>query len=235
MAREMALAGVDRSELTPPPPPEKPRTLIGKLENLWYHYKIPILIGAGLLALAALFGYQMLTANPADYDVVVITELPLVKEEIEALEGYIAQGGEDLDGDGTVEVSVENLLPEFNAKGELADQHKLQNYLVSGEAMVFVFDKESYEGFRAITADIADEEYVFFAPLDTTASGYDAEEHYWCWKDDSRKELAVFDRLSEDMWFGVRSVEGTAGASKTRKLYEQGAQLIKNLAESAQG
>ncbi len=239
MAREMALAGVDRSELTPPPPPEKPRTVVGKLQNLWYHYKVPILIGTALLVMVCWFGYDILTKNPADYNVVVVTETPLIRTETDALQAYIGECGEDVDGDGEVEVAIENLLPNSNVGGQggtLADQQKLQTYLASGERVLFVFDRASYTAF-CNTIDVA-EDYEFFLALDTASESYDPEEHYWCWSEDVRvKPNADLASMPADMLFGVRDpdyISLSVSSKKSQTLCEQGAALITKIIETAE-
>ena len=236
MAREMALAGVDRSELTPPLPPQKPRTLIGKLQNFWYHYKFHTLIAVAIVSLAILLSYQIFSKNPADYDLVVVTETPLYVSEIDALKAYVAACGEDLDGDGNVEVSVENLNPKYAESNPVAvaDQQNMQIYIATGEKMLFVFDRASYDGFAAKIADVTEEDYVFFGAVDTTASGYNADEHYWCWKDDARRNVDAFKETPEELLFAVRNPGAPIPNDRSQTIYEQGAALIKAIAESAE-
>ncbi len=225
MAREMALAGVDRSQLTAPPPPEKPRTFQEKWHNFWYHYKIAFWIVAALLAIAVTIIVQTVTADPADYEVVVVTEMAMYTTELDALEACLALSGEDIDGDGKVEVSVENLVPSFDADGTtsigFADQQKLVNYIAAGEKMLFVFDELSYKGFRNSIAQVTSEDYEFFAPLDTTSASYDPEHHYVYLKSDAPVAGLVI---------GVRTPEGTAGNREAVTLYEQGKVLVEALA-----
>ena len=225
MAREMALAGVDRSELTPPPPPERPRTFSEKWHNFWYHYKIAFWIVVALIAIAVTIIVQTVTADPADYNVVVVTQAALYSTELDAIEAHLAAKGTDVDGDGKIEVSTENLVPSFDADGTtsigFADQQKLVNYIAAGEKMLFVFDDISYRGFCDSIAQVTSEDYEFFAPLDTTSASYDPEHRYV--------------HLTTDIAFGalvigVRTPEGTAGNREAVKLYEQGKMLVESLA-----
>lgn len=238
MARDMALAGVDRSELTPPPPPEQPRTLKGKWQNFWYHYKVAFWIIAAIVLIAVTIVVQTVTADPADYEIVAVTEMALYPTEIDALEQYLASCGEDIDGDGKVEVTLENLVPSFDADGSssigLADQQKLVNYIAAAEKMLFVFDRVSYEGFTQSIREVTSDDYTFFAPLDITDAGYDAEGHYWCWSEDTRRQTEALSALPADMLFGVRTPEGTAGGKKAAQLFEQGVALIKQVSETAE-
>ncbi len=235
MAREMALAGVDRSELTPPPPPQKPQTLEGKWQNFWYHYKVPFVAGLVIVFMAAILIVKTVTADPADYEVVVVTDYALMPQDLEGLEQYMASCAADLDGDGKVEVSIENLVPHYTAGGDssvaFADQQKLTNYLATGDKMLFVFDRISYDVFSQTIAATTDEDYRFFAPLHTTADGYDSDAHHWCWSNDLRRTEEALADLPEDLLFGVRTPQGTAGQSVAQ--YENGILLIEALIASS--
>ncbi len=237
MARDMALAGVDRSTLTSPDPIEQPKTLGGKWKNFWYHHKPFVIVGAFLLAVGAWMLYQTLSADPPDYKVVVVTEEALYHTEIGGIELYLASCGEDLDGDGKIEVEVENLLPGYYSNqtppGGTADAQKLISYLSVGENMLFVFDDVSYRGFNQTVESVTDEDYQFFAPLDTAADGYDADEHYWNWMGDSRIEQYGLSKLPDDLYFGVRTPEGTASDKKSVAAFEQGSALLVKLSETA--
>ena len=228
MAREMALAGVDRSELTPPPPPEQPRSIKGKWHNFWYHYKVAFWIIAALVAIAVTIVVQTVTADPADYEVVVVTQTAMYTTELDALKSHLAAKGADLDGDGKVEVSAENLVPSFDADGTtsigFADQQKLVNYIAAGEKMLFVFDLLSYEGFCDSIAQVTSEDFEFFAPLDTTSTSYDPAHRYVHLNADFGTE-----QVFADLVIGVRTPEGTAGNREAVTLYEQGKALIESL------
>lgn len=234
MAREMALAGVDPSELAPPPPPKEPKTFREKCSNFWYHYKPFVIIGAFLLVVGGWLLVQTLTKDTPDYHVVAVTELPLYNEELDGMEGYLAAHGEDIDGDGKIEVEVENLTPSFYDEmapnvGH-ADMQKLMSYLSTGERMMFVFDQVSFEGFSETVASVTSEGYTFFAPLHTSSDNYDENEHYWNWIGDERVAEYGLSELPENVYFGVRSPEGMADRDKSHTLYEQGLILIENLA-----
>ncbi len=238
MAREMALAGVDRSELTAPPPPvKKPEGFGGWLQNLWYHYKAVIVVGGILTFLLGWALLATLSADPADYNVVVVTEHGLYPGEIDALKTYFAQSGRDVDGDGEIEVAINNLTP--NYYDEMApglahsDSQKLISYLSTGEGMLFVFDQVSYNGFMETVSQVTDETYAFFAPLSVTHAHYDAENHYWNWKNDDRRTELGMGMLPEDMLFGVRTPDGTASNKRATAEYEEGKAMLETLIASA--
>lgn len=237
MAREMALAGVNPEELAPPPPPQKPRGFKAKWENYWYHYKWPTLIVLFVLAVGAWILIDQLTKEKPDYILVAVTEQPLLPQETQALETYLASCGEDLDEDGQVEVNVENLNPAF--EDPLAptiassDTQKLISYLSTGDRMLFAFDKPSYEGFARTTRDVAGEDYRFFSALQSESPGYRADERYWSWRDDARRGEGDLATCPKEMFFGVREPQGTAGGKRAREMFEQGRTLLYHVMDSA--
>ncbi len=237
MAREMALAGVDRSELTPPPPPQAPKGLSAKIANLWYHHKPIILIVGFLLVVVLWMVINHVTKNPADYTVAFVTEDPLTTEEIAAVESYLEACGQDVDGDGRVEVELENLTPYY--QDEMAptiartDNDRLQAHLATGEVMIFAFEKSAYDRFNQTISEVTSDEFVFFAPLNTTCESYDDSIDAWSWQGDNRLLEHGLAGLPEDIVFGVRSVDGTAYGKDAVALHENGKQLIETLIQSA--
>lgn len=238
MARDFALAGVDREEVQNAPPPERPpRDFFDVMSDFWYHHKPFVILGGFLLFVAGWLLVTTLLDNPPDYRVVVVTERPFAAKEREALESYLAQGGVDLDGDGKVEVLVDSLSP--NYYDELAptvgkaDNDKLQSHLATGEVMMFVFDPEGYEGFGETLDNVFDAEYEFFATLNTTSEHYNAQEHYWNWKGDKR--IAEFGMASfpEELYFCVRYPGGTAGGKDSTQMSKDGVALLEKLISTA--
>ena len=239
MARGMALAGVDPSELTPPPPPKKPKTFKEKWSNYWYHYKTHTFAALFLVFLCVWFVCDKVGDNPADYQVVAVTELPLLEEEISQLSSYLAANGEDLDGDGTVEVKIESLVPSYYdlqapTVGR-ADNDKLMAYLTTGEKMLFVFDRVSHDGFMKKVEDVTEEGYTFFAELPTAAADYHVDERVWSWENDSARTLfSTFGDLPDELLFGVRAPVGTASGEQSVRDHKNGEALLLKLIASAE-
>lgn len=235
MARGMALAGVDPSELAPPPPVKKPEGFFEKLSNFWYHYKPHTIACILLLLLGGWLLYQTLTSNPADYNVVVVTELPLLPEETQAFKDFLAAYGEDVDGDGQVEIDIENLTPSYY--DELApnigrsDNDKLMAHLSTGERMLFVFDPPSYDGFMKTVDGVAEEGYEFFAALPVQSPDYNAQECYWSWRAVQQTSEA-FSKLPADMRFGVRNPVGTASNDRAVTDHQHGEALLVTMIEA---
>ena len=237
MAREMALAGVNREELKPPEPPKAPEGWESKWQNIWYHHKWLLLFLAFLSVLALVLLHQTLTKDNPDYEVIVVTELAILPPEQEALEAYLAACGADVDEDGKVEVSIVNLTPSYASDvapgiGH-SDAQKLISSLASGENMLYVFDDVSLRGFLDTVSDVTDEDFWFFAPLNTTSSLYDAELCCFDWAQDPRRNSDALATMPEHMWFGVRTADGTASRPSSTAMYENGKCLLENLANTA--
>jgi len=237
MAREMALAGVDRSELTPPEPPKAPQGIRAKWQNLWYHYKWLILFVGFLLILGLLFTYQTLTRDPADYEVIAVTEYAILPPEQEALEAYMASCAQDVDGDGKIEIDIVNLTPSYStdvAPGiGHSDAQKLISSLSTGENMLYVFDDVSLQGFLDTVSEVTTDDYWFFAPLDTTSASYDEEICCFDWADDARRDQPALQTMPDHLLFGVRTPEGTASGAASVAMYTHGKALIEKLADTA--
>ncbi len=237
MAREMALAGVNREELTPPEPPKAPQGLEAKWRNLWYHHKWLLLFLAFLLVLGLVFLHQTLAKDDPDYEVIVVTELAILPPEQEALEAYMAACGTDVDGDGKIEVSTVNLTPSYASDvapgiGH-SDAQKLISSLSTGENMLYVFDETSLRGFLETVTDVTDEDYWFFAPLNTASPLYDEELCCFNWENDRRRHTDELKTMPEQLWFGVRTADGTASRASSVAMYENGKLLLEKLADTA--
>ncbi len=132
-----------------------------KLENFWYHYKWPFLIG--LFALIVLIVCLVQCSSKSDYDIYVMYAGPvtLTQEDIEdvktSLEPYVT----DKNGDGKITIAVRNLviypLSELEEKKEegvdvsfLANTSQMNtevfdNEIQAGEAIICLLDPSLFE------------------------------------------------------------------------------------------
>ena len=86
-----------------------------KLENFWFYYKYPVLIGLALVLVLGWLGFQRLSREEPDYHIGILRAVPLAEEELAALEGRFASSGEDLNGDGQVLVQLHNYWLDLKA------------------------------------------------------------------------------------------------------------------------
>lgn len=145
MAREWLLRGVNPEELKKETPvtPETPR---GKWENFWYHHKWTVLGGTFLGIALLVMVVQLFTRDDPDYRILLLTEKTYISADLEVMQNTLAQYGKDLDGDGKVEVNVQNcmlgeqLKQQYNSNAQLFQAH-----LMAGDVVLFVWDEKTYD------------------------------------------------------------------------------------------
>lgn len=221
MAREMYLAGVPQEDLQPAPPPP-PMTKRQKWENFWYHEKWLVLgLLAAAIALTVLI-VQMATLNRPDYLVMVVTEEGYPPGAWEALGKTLERYGEDLDGDGAVEVQVIDCAVGATTNN-LPNIQKLSVHLGAGDVMLYAFVPTQQERFQVTQTD--GEVGTFLTPLPFTADGVQADGLSWDWQGDARVTGdAVLAALPERLCFGVRVTGGLGEDSKP--LHDQAMALL---------
>lgn len=223
MAREWLLRGVDPEELKPTPKDEGPQTPKSKWENFWYHHKWTFWLSLFVAVVVIVGITQLFTRDDPDYRVLLITENAYTTNELEALASLLEPYGTDIDGDGKVEVRVENCL-----YGKNVDQSRnsgvqaVQAHLVAGDRMFFMWDPACYKQFMRSLRK-GEEEVAFLAPLSAEGKGIIEDGKVYNWKDDPRPIEELKKRIPE-LYFGVRLPQGTAQDSK--ELHEQSLELL---------
>ena len=207
MSREWVLAGVSEEELQPPPPPEQPKTPKGKWENYWYHYKWHTIGALAALVVVTVLVVQMLNRDEPDYRFALVTEGAMFSSSIDALQTELAKYGKDLDGDGKVEVLVENLYIGEDQMAAAMSQ-KLVVYLAAGDVMGYIFEPKAYES--RIPA-LEENGGHFFDQMALEVPGMNEAGTYWNWKDDPVRQAEGLNLLPQELYFGVRTAVGTAG------------------------
>lgn len=210
MAREMYLAGVSKEELEKKDEAIVPRTLREKWENFWYHHKWKVIVCGFLALVLTITTVQLLTRDEPDFTILVVTEKEYASSQLRSVANLLERYGDDIDGDGKVEVRVaschlgDNLL----ADQELLQHQILQSHLISADVMLFVFEPEYYTWFMS---EMEENEYHFLTDLAVDGSGISENGCVWNWKGDPRVETAVKTvGLPEELYFAVRVPTGTA-------------------------
>ena len=93
-----------------------------KLENFWFYYKYPVLIGLALALVLGWLGFQRVTAEEPDYHIGIVRAVPLTEEELAALEGRFLSAGEDRNGDGQVLVQLHTYYVDLAAEGNATEE-----------------------------------------------------------------------------------------------------------------
>ena len=225
MAREWLLRGVDPEELKPTPKEEIPQTPQSRWENFWYHHKLKFWLITFAVVVLAILVVQIIRKDDPDYRVLLITADTYLEPELEELAAYLEPYGMDLDGDGKVEVQIENCC--FTA-----DQHQnssiqqLQAHLVAGDRMFFMWDPNGYKYFKKTVLNWSDSDMDFLATIPVLDAGLMEDGKVWNWSEDARRSDALKQRWPS-LYFGVRAAGGTAEQSKD--VYKNSFALLKAL------
>ena len=236
MAREWLLRGVKPEELQRTIAPDQPTTPRGKLENLWYHHKWLILGGIFLVAVLVVMVTQLFTRNTPDYRVLLLTERAYTTQEVDALELLLAPYGEDLDGDGQVEVHVQNCMLGEQVKQQYNSNIQMfQANLMAGDVMCFIWDQKTYKQQTPAVEELMQEGNQFLATLDFDHPGLQEDGCVYNWQGSAQQKILcdLFPkRYPEELLFTVRHPNGTAEGSE--ELYKQAMVLLKNLAAGSE-
>ena len=231
MAREWLLRGVKPEELERTVVPEQPTTPRGKLENLWYHHKWLIVGGVFLAVVLAVMVTQLFTRNTPDYRVLLLTERAYTPQEVDTLELLLAPYGEDLDGDGTVEIHVNNCMLGEQVKMQYNSNIQMfQANLMAGDVMFFIWDTKTYKEQIPGVEELMQDGNRFLAQLPIDHDGLSEDGCAYNWKGSAQQKILcdLFPkRYPEELLFTVRHPNGTAEGSE--ELYQQGLAMIQKL------
>ncbi len=112
--------------------------------NIWFHYKIHILIGAFVLALLGLYTYELITKPKYDFSMIYIgNNISSLETEIKTLSDDLSKVAIDVNNDGKVKVSCESIFvskdiakKDSSAKAQL---EKSEMEVRNGEVNVYLF------------------------------------------------------------------------------------------------
>lgn len=229
MAREWALAGVGEEELTPTPKQEPPKKPLKRLQNFWYHYKGITLLIAAIVVASGVFVWQMVTRDDPDYHIVVVTDEAVNSHQCLYLEYLLKPYGTDVDGDGKVEILVENVFLSSNSvlnQTVVANATKMTGYLTSRDVSLFVMPPSYYE--QRIEAQLGEGD-EFFDTLSADAP-LEKDGMVWNWNGSALQKEIEKQKITmpADLYFGVRT--SLKGASKAeRERCEQGKAFLQTL------
>ena len=236
MAREWLLRGVKPEELERTVAPQEPTTPRGKLANFWYHYKWHTIGFTFLLAVLIVMVTQMFTRNTPDYRVLLLTDHAYPPQEVDTLELMLVPYGEDLDGDGTVEIHVNNCMLGEQVKQQYSSNIQMfQANLMAGDVMCFIWDPKTYQEQIPAVEELMQEGNVFLAQLPIEHEGLSEDGCAYNWKGSAQQQILTDlfpKRFPEEFLFTVRHPNGTAEGSE--ELYKQGLELIQRLAAASE-
>lgn len=225
MAREWLLRGVDPEELKPDEKIQAPSTPQGWLENFWYHHKWAFLGGVFAVIVGIVLVTQLVTRDTPDYHILLMTQQTYLQTDVAEMETMLEQYGEDLDGDGKVEVSIQNcrIAKDTNQQYNSGFQ-MVQAHLMAGDVLFFVWDESAYTMFMDGLENVLEEGTTFLTPL-PAGEGVTEDGYLYDWTGDSRREASLgLQHFPKRMYFGVRDTHGTAGDAE--KLHTECMELL---------
>ncbi len=225
MAREWLLRGVDPEELKATPTDAGPQTPRSRWDNFWYHHKLTFWLVLFAVVVLVVVIVQFATRDDPDYRVMFITENAYADKYLEELATYLEAYGKDLDGDGKVEVQIENCCIHADQNRNSGIQ-QIQAHLVAGDRMFFIWDPDGYKYFKKTVMDEADVGIDFLATIPVQDAGLIEGGKVWRWSEDDRVSDEM-KKLWPDLYFGVRAAGGTA--EKSKDLYKDSFSLLEAL------
>lgn len=129
-----------------------------KLENFWFYYKIPLLIGLAAVLVLGYLGVRRLNTTEPDYHIGLVREIPCTDDQLQRLEARFAAAGEDCNGDGQILVKIHTYYVDLadtseNAGVSNADAvQALDADLIGKVSGLFLL--EDPETFRRVTGGI---------------------------------------------------------------------------------
>lgn len=229
MAREWLLRGVDPEELKEKEKIEVPQTPRSKWQNFWYHYKWPFWGCTFLAVVLVVMVGQLFFRDTPDYQVLLMTETAYIDNDVRVLENLLAHYGDDLDGDGKVEVNVQNCLmgdtvhQQYNSGYQMISAH-----LMAADVVFFIWDEDSYTRFDKSLENVTVEGGDFLTDLPVKSDQLSEDKKLWNWNGDDRR-VGLLEVFPEDLYFGVRNTTGTA--AKAEDLHQQSMDLIQRFIE----
>jgi len=172
-------------------------------KNIWYHYKIPIIIVLFLSVTISMFIYSSTTKEQNDLYIIYVTENPEVyTEKIDALCSTVAKYAEDTNGDGKVIVFFDNIYIGADNQDDVIykNKEKIMTVLRSGNCMFLACDEY---GLNYLTE--ADAFYDLSEMTDNTTE--DGKAYIVNGTSFMDKDTMV--KWNSDLYFGLRIYEGT--------------------------
>lgn len=135
----------------------RPKGFKKKVENFWYYYKYYCIIGIFLFTALVVVVAQCSRRPKYDYKVVVTTNsADFTSIQIETLGKKLAAYGRDINGDGSVNVSVVDCtynIKETTYEMMMAKKQKLQSILTSEAGVLLIIsDEGNYDWINSITS-----------------------------------------------------------------------------------
>ncbi len=195
----------------------RPKGLKAKIENFWYHYKTHTIIFITVFVTLAVSIAQCSSKPDYDYTIIAATRsMTLSTPQLEAITEELEQYGEDLNGDGSVEI----LLIDCTIDGQNSDfqslqakQERLMTQLMHNvDAMLFLTDTKALNWI-----DTLNDKTQFIADTGlphNDGRGFLISDTHIIEKPKAKADYEQNLRWPKDLYICRRKVEGTAFEGK---------------------
>ncbi len=122
------------------PEPPKELTKKEKRKNWWHYHRIPLLIGAIVLAAVASFVWEMVTKVEPDYQIAYVSDHELAYGVAEQIEEAISAMAQDCNGDGQVVVQVNSYVIDPENTLSYTTQVSLMGDISVGQSDFFLLE-----------------------------------------------------------------------------------------------
>jgi hypothetical protein len=235
MARERYLVGVSKEELEYKSLASPPATPKGKLAHFWDYHKGAIIGAAVALAIAAFFIVQTVTRVKPDYQICMATMTTVPEVIVAQMEQELQAYGVDLNGDGKVVVSIQNLnvSMEDSASYDMAaiSHQTVLAHMAAQDVLIYAFAPDYYDNFKKAL----DEDLQLFAPVEVENETVGENGTYFNWNvlemsknqwgDTLPQEWEEY--IPEELYVGVRAYSDSM-SEKQRTETDEAMALIRN-------
>ena len=141
--------GVEVHSIPRPAAPDKPLTAQEQKKRSranWWYYNWGIVAVAAMVVLGVVYvAHGLMTTVDPDYTVAVVTAESLPDDAVQNLQSALEQYADDVNGDGTVIVQVNNYTWSANASltdmnGQMAGATQMNTDLANGESKIWILD-----------------------------------------------------------------------------------------------
>jgi hypothetical protein len=235
MARERYLVGVDVEELKREKPEQAPQTPRSKWQNFWFYHKWKVVTAVVAAIFAGVMIAQFAAKVEPDYFLVIVTKQQLPVNTIEAIRADLAKSAEDVNGDGKIEIRIQNSFFEGGMTPDSLNTAAtaLTVHMAAGDVLLYAFEPTYYE--RYALSGLEDG-YVFTTPL-ADGKGVSEDKMYWNWYgsplqerlqeyDDTLLEMGQEIYTPGNLYFCVRQNTGTADKEGNAEMHASCVKLL---------
>lgn len=217
----LRLKKMQRGEIEPESKPSEvavvPKTFGQKLANIWYHFKVQIILAVCLIIILIVTLTQCATAKKYDCQILYFAYRPIVDSQAVKMEEYFEKYVSDVNGDGEVNVQIISCGVTDDKKDASKNSilQRVQSVVAAEPATVlYVVDEKAIEYFE----NAFDESIFYEKPQKLGKDFYAATKV---------SDLS----LPEGLMLGIRRIKGTEfeNEEEAKAAFKQGQEVIEKL------